>query len=127
MDNAKPYIVAVRAGNTGGWSGWRNSAVSGPSQPPAAPAQVTFIRNCEGFSTSWTLSSGATGYDVNTSINNRKSWQRALSNVSHNAWIFAVWNKHKTYHIAVRARNSAGVSGWTNSAAAYPPSQASCL
>ena len=123
VDNAKPYIVAVRAGNTGGWSGWRNSAAIAPSHPPAPPAQVTFVRDCGGFSTSWTPSPGATGYDVSTSINNRKSWQRALSDVSHNSWIFGVWKKHKTYHIAVRARNSAGESGWTNSAAAHPPSR----
>ena len=123
VDNAKSYIVAVRAGNTGGWSGWRNSAARGPTQPPAPPAQVTFVRDCGGFSVSWTPSPGATGYDVSTSINNRKSWQRALSNVSHNSWIFGVWKKHKTYNIAVRARNSAGESGWTNSAAAHPPSR----
>ena len=121
VDNAKTYIVAVRAGNAGGWSGWRNSAASGPSQPPAAPAQITFSRNCDGFSTSWTPSSGATGYDVNTSSDNRKSWQRALSNVGNHVWIFGVWKKDKPYHIAVRARNSAGESGWTNSTAAYPP------
>ena len=123
VDNAQAYIVAVRAGNSGGWSGWRNSAASGPSQPPAAPAQVTFSRNCDGFSTSWTPSSGATGYDVNTSSDNRKSWQRALSNVEHNVWVFAVWKKDKPYRIAVRARNSAGESGWTNSAVAHPPSR----
>ena len=115
--------MAVRAGNTGGWSGWRNSPASGPTQPPAAPAQVDFSRICEGFSTSWTPSSGATGYDVNTSSDNRKSWQRALSNVEHGVWVFAVWKKDKPYRIAVRARNSAGESGWTNSAVAHPPSR----
>ena len=29
-DTTKTYIVAVRAGNEHGWSGWRNSAASGP-------------------------------------------------------------------------------------------------
>lgn len=29
-DNAATYYVAVRAGNAGGWSGWRDSAASGP-------------------------------------------------------------------------------------------------
>ena len=123
VDNAKPYIVAVRAGNTGGWSGWRNSAAIGPSQPPAAPAQITTERVCgDKFTVTWTPSSGATGYDLNYSTDNRKTWKRALSNEPHAVWIFAVWNKNKTYTLAVRARNSAGVSGWTNSAAAPPPS-----
>ena len=123
VDNAKAYIVAVRAGNDNGWSGWRNSAASGPSQPPAAPASVTTERVCgDKFTVTWTPSSGATGYDLNYSTDNRKTWKRALTNEPHAVWIFAVWNKDKTYTLAVRARNSAGVSGWTNSAAAPPPS-----
>ena len=38
-DNAKTYIVGVRAGNSVGWSGWRNSPASGPytPQPTATP------------------------------------------------------------------------------------------
>ena len=32
-DNAKSYIVAVRAGNDAGWSGWRNSTAAGPYLP----------------------------------------------------------------------------------------------
>ena len=64
---------------------------------------------------------GATGYDLNTSSTNRKSWVRALDNVNHGTWVFAVWKKNKPYHAAVRARNADGVSGWTNSAVAHPP------
>ena len=34
-DNAKSYIVGVRAGNDNGqWSGWRNSSSAGPYTPP---------------------------------------------------------------------------------------------
>ena len=29
-DNAKTYVVGVRAGNAGGWSGWTNSAAAAP-------------------------------------------------------------------------------------------------
>ena len=32
-DNAKTYIIGVRAGNDHGWSGWRNSASAGPYTP----------------------------------------------------------------------------------------------
>ena len=33
-DNAKSYIVGLRAGNSAGWSGWRNSGQAGPYTPP---------------------------------------------------------------------------------------------
>ena len=32
-DNAKTYVVAARAGNSAGWSGWRNSSPAGPFVP----------------------------------------------------------------------------------------------
>ena len=34
VNNGASYIVGVRAGNAAGWSGWRNSASSGPYTPP---------------------------------------------------------------------------------------------
>ena len=41
-DNAKTYIVAARAGNDAGqWSGWRNSAPSGPYNQPGIIVQDT--------------------------------------------------------------------------------------
>ena len=36
-DNAKSYIVGVRAGNDNGWSGWVNSAPAGPYTPEPTP------------------------------------------------------------------------------------------
>ena len=33
-DNARTYVVGVRAGNAAGWSGWRNSPAAGPYTPP---------------------------------------------------------------------------------------------
>ena len=129
VDNQSTYLVGVRAGKTSGndtlWSGWRNSPASAPfaapPAPPAAPASVTLNRSCAQFTLSWTPVPGATGYDVNYSNNNRKSWHRTLSNVPQTVWIFATWSKDKTYTVAVRARNAGGESGWTNSAAAPPP------
>ena len=129
VDNQHTYYVGVRAGKTSGndtlWSGWRNSPSSAPwvpaDPPPSAPASVTLSRSCNAMSVSWAPVSGATGYDVNVSTNKRKSWKRALSNVTYTSWNFAKWNKNKTYTLAVRARNAAGVSGWTNSSTVQPP------
>ena len=124
--NTKTYVVAVRAGNAYGWSGWRNSSPSSPystpPQPPAAVSAVHVTRVCDHvLNTSWTPSSGATGYDLNYSDDNRKSWARILTDASHNAWKLYNWSKNKTYRFAVRARNGGGTSDWTESAAAPPP------
>ena len=40
-DNAKSYIVGVRAGNGAGWSGWRNSPAAGPYTPPTPTPTAT--------------------------------------------------------------------------------------
>ena len=130
VQNQHAYVVAVRAGKSasgGGtlWGGWRNSWSSPPwnlsAPPPSAPASVSLDRGCYSFSLSWTPVSGATGYDVNVSHNDRKSWQRALSNVTYTTWNFSQWSKNKPYTVAVRARNGGGTSGWTNSVTVHPP------
>ena len=116
----------MRAGNAYGWSGWRNSSPSSPystpPQPPAAVSAVHVTRVCDHvLNTNWPLSSGATGYDLNYSDDNRKSWARILTDASHNAWKLYNWSKNKTYRFAVRARNGGGTSDWTESAAVPPP------
>ena len=100
VDNHSTYIVGVRAGMSSGddtlWSGWRNSPSRGPHAPPppppAAPASVTLDRSCDRFVFNWTPVSGATGYDVNCSKSNRKSWTRTLTDVPQTAWKFPTWN-----------------------------------
>ena len=73
-DNAKSYIVGVRAGNADGWSGWRNSPAIGPYTPPkstptpdptptptpAPDPTLTVTRSNDGnaASVSWTAYSG---------------------------------------------------------------------
>ena len=63
VDNAKTYIVGVRAGNHVGWSTWRNSAPSGPYVPPKpAPAPSVFVeRGKDGVSATvkWTAYAGS--------------------------------------------------------------------
>ena len=47
--NSLTYIVAVRAGNQHGWSGWRNSAPAGPYTPPATPSHPYGLRASGGY------------------------------------------------------------------------------
>ena len=122
VSNSATYIVAVQAQNANGLSGWRNSAPAPPSgPPPAAPVEILTSRICDHyFRIWWNPVPGATGYDLNWSVNGKKSWKRILTNENHTAWEAVKWNKNKTYHTAVRARNAYGESGWTNSAATPP-------
>ena len=59
-DNAKAYVVGVRAGNAHGWSGWRNSPAIGPYTPPVAPIGLTAARGNDGGTAgvSWTAYTG---------------------------------------------------------------------
>ena len=66
------------------------------------------------FRVRWNRVSGATGYDLNLSNNNRKSWKRMMTNKNHNAWQFSQWSKNKTYWFAIRAVNAQGASAWTD-------------
>ena len=54
-DNAKTYVVGVRARNDHGWSGWVNSDPAGPFTPAPGPS-VTAARNDgdESATVSWT-------------------------------------------------------------------------
>ena len=114
-DNAKNYIVAVRAGNDAGWSGWRNSAPAGPYiTAPDAPSSVTVTRGDGTVTASWPAVSGATKYHVTYSANGKRSWTAASDNHTGTS-ITINANNGKTYYVAVRAGNSAGWSGWTNS------------
>ena len=119
-DNAKTYIVAVRAGNSAGWGGWRNSDPAGPYvTTPSAPASVTVTRGDGTITASWDAPAGATKYHVTYSANGKRTWTAASDNHTSSS-ITITANNGKTYHVAVRAGNSAGWSGWRNSAASAP-------
>ena len=120
VDNAKTYIVGVRAGNAAGWSGWRNSAAAGPYvTTPNAPSSVTLTRADGTVTASWPAVGKATKYHVAYSANNKQGWTAASDSHTGTSITIAA-NNGKTYYVAVRAGNSAGWSGWRNSAAAGP-------
>ena len=142
-DNSKTYIVAVRAGNDAGWSGWRNSAPAAPYAPeptptptptptpmptptptpqtaPGTPASVTVTRGDGTVTASWPAVSGATKYHITYSANGKRTWTAASD--SHTGTTITINNANngKTYYVAVRAGNSAGWSDWRNSPASAP-------
>ena len=123
-DNSKTYIVAVRAGNAVGWSGWRNSAPAGPytppTPPPAAPASVTVTRADGTVTASGYAVSNATKYHITYSSNDKRSWTAASDNHTSGSITISGADNSKTYYVAVRAGNSAGWSGWRNSASSGP-------
>ena len=135
-DNSKSYIVGVRAGNSAGWSGWRNSSSVGPftppsatptptptpapTTPPATPSTVTVTRGEGTLEVSGYAVTGATKYHITYSGDGKKIWTAASS--SHTASSITISDIYNggTYYVAVRAGNDAGWSGWRNSAASAP-------
>ncbi len=129
-DNAKTYVVAVRARNETGGSGWRNSAAAGPYTPPdttpapSTPSSVSLSRADGTVTAVWPAAAHATSYHVTYSSNGKASWQLAALDhpavEGENSITIEGADNAKTYVVAVRARNETGGSGWRNSAAAGP-------
>ena len=131
VDNAKTYVIGVRAGNDAGWSGWRNSPSAGPYIPPNTPtptsppdtvSSVTVTRSDGSLTASWDAPDGATKYHVTYTDDGGKSWHAPVddhTNVPTNSLSFSIDNA-KTYIIGVRAGNDIGWSGWRNSPPAAP-------
>ena len=124
-DNAKTYIVGVRAGNDNGWSGWRNSPAAGPytppnANPPGPVAGVSLTRADGAVTADWNAPSGATKYHVTYTTDNGKSWSLAALNYTSSAIIINNADNAKTYVVGVRAGNAHGWSDWRNSPAIGP-------
>ena len=124
-DNAKTYIVGVRAGNDNGWSDWTNSPASNAytsSAPPDTPASVTLTRADGTVTANWPAVSEATRYHVTYSTDGGTSWHAPVkdnANVSTNTLTFTADNA-KPYIVGVRAGNDNGWSDWTDSPAIDP-------
>ena len=129
-DNAKTYVVGVRAGNDSGWSAWTNSAPIAP-QLPAAPASVTLTRSAGQLTVAWTAVSEATSYNINLSGDGTNSWTRAESGVTGTGntitkTIDSGIENWRWYIAAVQSVNTKGAGGWANSefvGPIYPPGQ----
>ena len=131
VDNAKTYIVGVRARNDSGDSGWTNSPAAGPYTPPTPeptpdptppppPSSVSVTRSAGTLEVSWPAVTGATSYNVNTTGDDMQSWQRAASDVTGTSATLTGIDDTKTYYVAVQSSNADGSGGWTDSSAVAP-------
>ena len=126
FDRDATYIAAVQSQNAGGVGGWKNSAPSAPLPlpvaKPAPPASVTAARTAGGvLKITWTAppSNGSgpiLGYDVNYSQNWGGSWARAATDATGMSTTVSGVTNSNGVIASVRARGSAGHSGWRNSA-----------
>ena len=87
--------------------------------PPATPASVTVTRSNGTLTATWPAADNATGYHITYSSNNRQSWSLAAYNHTTTSITINATNS-ATYHVAVRALNTTGGSGWRNSGASGP-------
>ena len=112
--NSKFYIVAVRAGNDDGWSGWTDSASIAPFLVP--PSQVTLTRCHNVVTADWDAVTGATLYHINYSVNNGGTWHVVHQAHYGTGITLTGANNGSTYIMSVRAYNDDSSSSWTNSA-----------
>ena len=121
-DNAKSYIVGVRAGNDHGWSGWRNSAQAGPYTPPAPNPvdSVTATANNGNVTASWDAVDGATKYHVTYIAVGNGTWQLAALDHSTTSITISGTDNTKAYVVGARAGNDNGWSSWVNSPSVGP-------
>ena len=117
VDSTKTYIVGVRARNTGGWSGWTNSATATFTAPDPV-ASVTVVHQGSSLDVTWPASARATHYHVTYTGDNATSWELGAADHTGTSLTINGVDSTKTYIVGVRAKNAAGGSGWTNSAAA---------
>ena len=127
-DNAKSYIVGLRAGNDNGqWSGWRNSPEAGPytppdANPPAAVGSITLNRSDATLTVSWNAVSDATKYHAVYQADGG-DWLPPVpdhENITTTSFTFNIDNG-KSYVVGVRAGNANGWGPWTDSPASHPP------
>ena len=128
VNDALPYIVAVQSHNGKAGSAWTQSGLVQVECPkghackttaPGAVDSVSLTRADGSVTASWGAVDGATSYHVTYSDNGGSSWSPAALNHTGTSITISADNA-RTYAVGVRARNSAGDSGWRNSPSAGP-------
>ena len=123
VDQAKTYIIAARAGNDSGWSGWTNSP---PAEPVGldAPATATLAHNGTTLAASWDAVDGAFCYNVEMRDGQGSSWIPVVHGATGTSATITAPNHRSSYQIRVQAltEQNAG-SPWTESSMANPSMQ----
>ena len=124
VDNAKTYVVGVRARNDHGDSIWRNSPAAGPftPTPPATPTRLTATAGYQSVTLAWTDPSDATitGYEYQVNHNDTLTgkfsgwgpWQSISgSGAATTSHVISGLVNGREYRYHVRAVNAIGASG----------------
>ena len=131
LTNGTSYQVQVRATNSVGTSDWSASSTGTPgAQAPDVPNAPSITANHLSLGVSWTApeanGSDITDYDVRycaVSGSSCGAWQdKSHAGTAVTATITGLTNG-TTYRVQVRATNSAGTSGWSDSGTGVPATQ----
>ncbi|MCL2068176.1 MAG: fibronectin type III domain-containing protein [Treponema sp.] len=116
------YFYRVRAYNTAGDSGYSDTVSATTLEPgagiPAAPAGLTAIAvSASQIDLGWSSVTGADGYKVERSADN-SIWTEIVSSHTTTTYQDTGLSAVTTYYYRVRAYNTAGDSGYSNTASA---------
>ena len=112
----KTFRFAVRAVNANGTSEWRTVE---SHAPPCAVEGLQASRAANGeISASWNPAKRASGYDVNFSADNGRSWQRMESNTADTSASFTkdpvALPFNPNFLVSVQSRKGNLTGGWSN-------------
>ncbi len=124
LSNGTIYYVWLKAKNTAGTSAFGPSADGTPNIPPEIPEDPEVIYGNTELHVSWTPVSGAASYEVwySTSDNPAEAVQQG-GDITLTGHSVTGLENNTEYHIWIKAKNSAGASGFSE-AAIQTPSEA---
>ena len=100
------YNYAVRANNAGGSSAYSAvQAVLTNAVPPTVPGEVRASATVNTVTVEWNAVEGAESYDI--------LWNNLIFHTEGTSWTRSSLNANTDYRYAVRARNRAGTSGYS--------------
>jgi hypothetical protein len=124
LANGTSYYVWVKAKNSVGTSGLSPSASGTPQAvptAPGAPAAPTVNAGDRQLTITWTAVTGATAYEVwHGTEDNAENAQKSGDNVTDVTNTIAGLANGTTYYVWVKAKNSAGTSGFGPAASGIP-------
>ena len=103
------YVRALNGSHRSGWSSTTVRTSAAPLTAPPAPRGLTLgTTSTSSIRLSWSAASRATAYDV------RRGTGGTITPASSRYHIFSGLSANTSYTLYVRARNSAGNSGWSS-------------